>query len=99
MSNFRPRLFAQTMGERLMKNLLLRKTRLMLLGAMLCASLTTLTGCSVPTKIVSDEPLPTLAEWNEPQSPRAKSYSLKAQAWLKEVDAYFKTYPRFTTPE
>ena len=46
-----------------------------------------------------DEPLPTPAEWNEPQSPRAKSYSLKAQAWLKEVDAYFKTYPRFTTPE
>lgn len=99
MSNFRPRLFAQTMGERLMKNWSQRKTRSMLLGAMLCASLTTLTGCSVPTKIVSDEPLPTPAEWNEPQSPRAKSYSLKAQAWLKEVDAYFKTYPRFTTPE
>nr|DAH24027.1 MAG TPA: hypothetical protein [Caudoviricetes sp.] len=36
MSNFRPRLFAPTMGGSPMKNLLQHKTRLMLLGAMLC---------------------------------------------------------------
>ncbi len=99
MSNFRPRLFAQTMGERLMKNLLLRKTRLMLLGAMLCASLTTLTGCSVPTKIEREEPLPMPAEWNEPQSPGAKDFSEKAQSFLQRVQAYFKETPEFTTPE
>ena len=99
MSNFRPRLFAQTMGERLMKNLLLRKTRLMLLGAMLCASLTTLTGCSVPTKIEREEPLPMPAEWNEPQSPGAKDFSETAQSFLQRVQAYFKETPEFTTPE
>lgn len=80
-----------------MKNLLLRKTRLMLLGAMLCASLTTLTGCSVHTKIVSDEPLPTPAEWSEPQLPGAKTYSEKAQAWLRKVESYFSETPVFTT--
>ncbi len=79
-----------------MKNLLLRKTRLMLLGAMLCASLTTLTGCSVPTKIVSDEPLPTPAEWNEPQSPGARDFSEKAQSFLQRVQTYFKETPEFT---
>ena len=80
-----------------MKNLLQRKTRLMLLGAMLCASLTTLAGCSVPTKIVSEAPLPTPVEWNEPQSPRAKTFSEKAQVFLQKVADYFKTTPQFTT--
>lgn len=80
-----------------MKNLLLRKTRLMLLGAMLCASLTTLTGCSVHTKIVSDEPLQTPAEWNEPQSPGARDFSEKAQSFLQRVRTYFKETPEFTT--
>lgn len=82
-----------------MKNLLLRKTRLMLLGAMLYASLTTLTGCSVPTKIEREEPLPMPAEWNEPQSPGAKDFSEKAQSFLQRVQAYFKETPEFTTPE
>ena len=82
-----------------MKNLLLRKTRLMLLGAMLCASLTPLTGCSVPTKIEREEPLPMPAEWNEPQSPGAKDFSEKAQSFLQRVQAYFKETPEFTTPE
>ena len=82
-----------------MKNLLLRKTRLMLLGAMLCASLTTLTGCSVPTKIEREEPLPMPAEWNEQQSPGAKDFSEKAQSFLQRVQAYFKETPEFTTPE
>ena len=82
-----------------MKNLLLRKTRLMLLGAMLCASLTTLTGCSVPTKIVSDEPLPTPAEWNEPQSPRAKDFSEKVSDFSRRVEDYFRKQPEFTTPQ
>lgn len=97
MSNFRPRLFAQMTGESPMKNLLLRKTRLMLLGAMLCASLTTLTGCSVHTKIMSDEPLQTPAEWNEPQSPGARDFSEKAQSFLQRVRTYFKETPEFTT--
>ena len=97
MSNFRLRLFAPTMGERPMKNWSQRKTRLMLLGVMLCASLTTLTGCSVPTKIVSDEHLPTPAEWNEPQSPGARDFSEKAQSFLQRVQTYFKETPLFTT--
>ncbi len=79
-----------------MKNWLRRKTRLMLLGAMLCASLTTLTGCGVPTKIASDEPLPTPAEWNEPQSPGARDFSEKAQSFLQRVQTYFKETPEFT---
>lgn len=82
-----------------MKNLLLRKTRSTLLGAMLCASLTILTGCSVPTKIVSEEPLPTPAEWSEPQSPGAKAYSEKAQSFLQKVQTYFKETPEFTTQQ
>lgn len=82
-----------------MKNLLPRKTRWMLLGAMLCASLTTLTGCSVHTKIASEEPLPTPAEWSEPQLPGAKDFSEKAQNFLQRVQAYFKETPEFTTPE
>ena len=82
-----------------MKNLLQRKMRLMLLGVMLCASLTTLTGCSVPTRIASEEPLPTPAEWNELQSPSAKDFSEKAQNFLQRVQAYFKETPEFTTPD
>ena len=82
-----------------MKNLLQRKTRLMLLGAMLCASLTTLTGCNVPTKIVSEETLPTPAEWNEPQSPGARDFSEKAQSFLQRVQTYFKETPEFTTQQ
>lgn len=99
MSNFRPRLFAQMTGESPMKNLLLRKTRLMLLGAMLCASLTTLTGCGVHTKIVSDEPLPKPAEWSEPQLPGARDFSEKAQSFLLKVQTYFKETPEFTTQQ
>lgn len=87
------------MGERLMKNLLQRKTRLMLLSAMLFASLTTLTGCSVPTKIVSEEPLPTPAEWSEPQLPGARDFSEKAQSFLQRVQTYFKEMPEFTTQQ
>ena len=80
-----------------MKNWSLRKTRSMLLGAMLCAFLTTLTGCSVPTKIASEEPLPTPADWNEPQSPGARDFSEKAQSFLQRVQNYFKETPQFMT--
>lgn len=82
-----------------MKNLLQRKMRLMLLGAILCVSLMTLTGCSVPTKIVSEEPLPMPAEWNEPQSPSARDFSEKVQSFLQRVQTYFKETPLFTTPD
>ena len=99
MSNFRPRLFAPMTGESPMKNLLLRKTRLMLLGAMLCVSLTTLPGCSVPTKIASEEHLPTPAGWSEPQLPGARDFSEKAQSFLLKVQTYFKETPEFTTQQ
>lgn len=80
-----------------MKNWLQRKMRLTLLVAMQCAFLAILTGCSVPTKIASDELLPTPAEWSKPHSPGAKTYSEKAQAWLRKVECYFSETPVFTT--
>ena len=76
-----------------------RKMRLTLLVAMQCAFLATLIGCSVPTKIEREEPLPMPAEWNELQLPGAKDFSEKAQSFLQRVQAYFKETPEFTTPE
>ena len=80
-----------------MKNWLQRKMRLTLLVAMQCAFLAILIGCSVPTKIVNDEPLPTPADWNEPQSPGARDFSEKAQSFLQRVQNYFKETPQFMT--
>ena len=76
-----------------------RKTRSMLLGAMLCAFLMILSGCSAPTKIMNDEPLPTPASWREPQSPEAKNFSERVRLYLQKVENYFSEMPEFTTQQ
>ena len=58
-----------------------------------------LSGCAVQPRYVSEEKAPLPAVLSEPQSPRAKDFSEKAQSFLQRVQAYFKETPEFTTPE
>ena len=81
-----------------MRDLWRRRTRSML--CVLSASMLTLSlsGCVVPSLHEPSGPPPLPAQWREPQSPGAKTFSEKVQRYLQKAERYFSETPVLTTP-
>lgn len=57
-----------------------------------------LNGCAVPSLHEPSGPQPLPAQWKEPQSPGAKTFSKKVQSFLQKAERYFSETPQLTTP-
>lgn len=58
-----------------------------------------LTGCAAPNLNAPPERPPLPATWSAPQSPGAKTFSEKVQSYFQRLENYWRTTPRFTTPQ
>lgn len=58
-----------------------------------------LTGCAAPNLNAPPERAPLPATWSAPQSPGAKTFSEKVQSYFQRLENYWRTTPRFTTPQ